>query len=568
MTKKLFTLITIGVMMFIMSTVASAAIVFTNPPTSDTGIITLVNAAQKKYPGETCVIKIEKSIDIGNTITIPSGVSIIIRRTASAGSLQMRVAKPNLPMFIVEEGGSLEFRNNISSSAFYIQGTNGTATTNKRTVPLISVNGTVTIGSNIVFNRTALTETGVYGSVFCVNNGGVLNMNGGTIKNNTATGLGGAIAVLDGGNFNMNGGTLSGNTAIYSEDISSSGNGGAIAVLGGGTVNLNGGTISGNTASTNGGAVYVQNGGTVNLGAVNIKNNTAVKNGGGVYSIGGNTTVGDVLMSGNTAAAGNGIYTVNSTSTTSSFTLGGQPTINDDICIKAYPAKIASDFAPTAAVPITLTKPTTSAIFKCEDSSADYSDSLSISGFTTEGYDAANYAFMTTQNGLVLTQKYTITYLDYDGSILSTESVWSGNDGFPPTPSDRDSYVFVGWDGDYTNVTEDRILRPVYKKADTIELYADGEQTDGTVKTENGKTVSISAAVYTEKSAKLILAEYRSGKLVGITDGTADDNFKLTVSKNVSANSGTTLKAMLWIADGSLTPICAAQGVTFEETAE
>lgn len=77
------------------------------------------------------------------------------------------------------------------------------------------------------------------------------------------------IYVKSGGVVNMYGGTIRNNHAY-------SGDGGAIYVEAGGTLNLFGGEISGNTASGNGGGIYVEAGGMVNVkGAPIVKDNTA-----------------------------------------------------------------------------------------------------------------------------------------------------------------------------------------------------------------------------------------------------------------------------------------------------
>lgn len=60
---------------------------------------------------------------------------------------------------------------------------------------------------------------------------------------------------------------------------------------------------------------------------------------------------------------------------------------------------------------------------------------------------------------------YTVTFADYDGSIISTQSVESGGNAVPPADPTRDGYVFTGWDGNYTNVTEDVTVTATYSQA-------------------------------------------------------------------------------------------------------
>lgn len=108
----------------------------------------------KKEAGSTCVIRIEKEIEVEETIVIPKGVSIILRRTESAGKLMQRTGHKKEAMFEVQSGGSLSIENAVSGSAFYIQGTNSTSGTPiTRTVPLAYVYGTFEIKSGVIFNR-------------------------------------------------------------------------------------------------------------------------------------------------------------------------------------------------------------------------------------------------------------------------------------------------------------------------------------------------------------------------------------------------------------------------------
>ncbi len=63
---------------------------------------------------------------------------------------------------------------------------------------------------------------------------------------------------------------------------------------------------------------------------------------------------------------------------------------------------------------------------------------------------------------------YTVTFLDHDGSILSTQYVTEGNDAIPPKDPQRPdddyySYVFKGWQLDYTNVDCNMIIAPSFE---------------------------------------------------------------------------------------------------------
>ena len=131
-----------------------------------------------------------------------------------------------------------------------------------------------------------------------------INLYGGTLTGNNATGNGGAV-YLSNSSFTMHGGAISNNTA--------SNGGGIYAGSEGETVNINGGIISGNRA-TNGGGIYASSGAKFHLNGGEIQNNVATEAGGGVYCSRlysqntGRCEFYGGTISGNTAKQGGGAY--------------------------------------------------------------------------------------------------------------------------------------------------------------------------------------------------------------------------------------------------------------------
>lgn len=54
---------------------------------------------------------------------------------------------------------------------------------------------------------------------------------------------------------------------------------------------------------------------------------------------------------------------------------------------------------------------------------------------------------------IVDTTPYTVTFVDYDGTVLKTETVISGNSATAPNAPSRTGYEFIGWDKNFTNIT-------------------------------------------------------------------------------------------------------------------
>ena len=146
-----------------------------------------------------------------------------------------------------------------------------------------------------------------YGGAVCVLRGGVLDMYGGMICENTAgqsaEGLGGAIYLQagdltkNGGTFNMYSGVLADNAAyrggaVFAEEAESA----ALPA----SVNIFGGTIRNNHAAKDGGGVYMGNTAALTLDSTTFLQNSAGNSGGGIYSSGG-SLIKESVFTGNTS---------------------------------------------------------------------------------------------------------------------------------------------------------------------------------------------------------------------------------------------------------------------------
>ena len=81
---------------------------------------------------------------------------------------------------------------------------------------------------------------------------------------------------------------------------------------------------------------------------------------------------------------------------------------------------------------------------------------------------------------------YTVTFQDWDGTVLKTQQVKEGNDATPPSDPSRPLYTFIGWDTDYTNVQSNLVVTALYEAYvapegfATIILQAGDVWSDGT----------------------------------------------------------------------------------------
>ena len=60
-------------------------------------------------------------------------------------------------------------------------------------------------------------------------------------------------------------------------------------------------------------------------------------------------------------------------------------------------------------------------------------------------------------------QNPVVTFKDWDGSVLSSAEVEEGSAATPPADPIREGYTFIGWDKDFSNVTEDLVVTAQYQ---------------------------------------------------------------------------------------------------------
>ena len=98
-------------------------------------------------------------------------------------------------------------------------------------------------------------------------------------------------------------------------------------------------------------------------------------------------------------------------------------------------------------------------------------------------WNSSSATYSTSGSNLTLyfmeTDKHTVTFVDWDGTTLKTQTIDFGADATPPAAPSRANYVFAGWDTDYTGVTEDLTVTAIYHALYTVTfLDADGTTLD------------------------------------------------------------------------------------------
>jgi hypothetical protein len=157
------------------------------------------------------------------------------------------------------------------------------------------------IGMTISGGGAVTAGAGIY------NEDEALTLNDVTVKNNTASAIGGGIDVDSGaGSLVMNNGQIS-NNAVSTGIGFKNGDGGGVFVNENSIVTLNSSTVSGNKSNDDGGGVYFYFFGTLNLNNSTVSGNSCKNgDGGGIYLFESTANILNSTISGNSTGGGGG----------------------------------------------------------------------------------------------------------------------------------------------------------------------------------------------------------------------------------------------------------------------
>lgn len=245
-------------------------------------------------------VKIEKNIQLKDSVKVPAGETVVITSDARQIILGDSSSDPK-NLFVIQPDASLQFEGSVELYGRYNTGS-----------VVLNRGSFVMDGADVVIERAAL-ENSKIGVVENDGTNAVFTLKSGTIANNKVRGqFDASVRVTNGAHFKMDGGTIQNNTADTANSDTSSP---AVLLFGNSYFEMNGGTISGNEGQC-GTAVYLtgssedskahfeMNGGSLQnnvskryttnstpTGAVFVKYSAEFKMYGGEIS--GNTTLGN-----------------------------------------------------------------------------------------------------------------------------------------------------------------------------------------------------------------------------------------------------------------------------------
>ena len=185
-------------------------------------------------------------------------------------------------------------------------------------------------------------------------------------------------------------------------------------------------------------------------------------------------------------------------------------------------------------------------------------------GYTFTGWDKSftNITANTDIHAQYTIKTYTVRFLDYDDTELKSETVNHGDSATPPANPSRVGYDFSGWEGTYTNITSDVDIKATYTIKTYTVRFLDWDNTVLNTQTINhgsnatpppnptrdGYTFSGWSGNYTNVTANVdIIAQYTKNSSGGGEVDTSVKNIKLGNSTIDKLYLGTTqiLKAYL-----------------------
>lgn len=85
---------------------------------------------------------------------------------------------------------------------------------------------------------------------------------------------------------------------------------------------------------------------------------------------------------------------------------------------------------------------------------------------------------------------FTVSFVDWDGTPLKTETVEEGKAATAPADPSRQGHIFTGWDADFSNVVSDLAVNALYDSIEWKSWWVDGIDTHTK---ETGKTLTLAS---------------------------------------------------------------------------
>jgi len=163
--------------------------------------------------------------------------------------------------------------------------------------------------------------------------------------------------------------------------------------------------------------------------------------------------------------------------------------------------------------------------------------------FSAWDVDFSNIISDLTVTALYEINKYTVNFINYDGTVLKTQVVDHGSPAEAPADPVRNGHVFIGWDKDFSKITGNLDVTAIY--VPYLGLAAENNTVTLTASLKSAADLPASV------DAQVILVVYdANGKMLSFTFAEVSFSSTLVVQKlSAPLPSGAVAKGFLWNAD-------------------
>ncbi|MBO4848645.1 MAG: InlB B-repeat-containing protein [Clostridia bacterium] len=153
-------------------------------------------------------------------------------------------------------------------------------------------------------------------------------------------------------------------------------------------------------------------------------------------------------------------------------------------------------------------------------------------GRWTAVFENEAFAAQTIDEAIPMIPGFTVRFVDWDGSLILEQRVEAGGAATAPEPPERDGYTFIGWDGDYSCVTQDITVTALYEQVHIGTNRLGDVNCDGSVDFEDVSALAgfiVHACTLTEQG--MINADLDGSGAVSSLDISYLYNFLLNVTQ-------------------------------------
>lgn len=150
--------------------------------------------------------------------------------------------------------------------------------------------------------------------------------------------------------------------------------------------------------------------------------------------------------------------------------------------------------------------------------------------------------------------RYTVTFLDWNETVLKTDVVINGNAATAPTDPTRDGYIFIGWDKDFSSVTADMTVTALYEPepepfVPKLDITIDGDFSDWSTIPQSAVATAAADASSAYESLYLMKWAMDVNNIFFYIEysADADDISKINILLNSDNNTTTGYNTGLWL---------------------